>query len=446
MCFSKNIILNTNKDILRFYIDDGSILHYQYKEEDIILYEKKVLEFDVDITKSNHIGIVLLDEEGKLFYMYEENKEWFFYLLYEVNFELEEFKYISIKFSLEFPYILFCWHNLSSPFEWSILSYYKKDEIWKKDVIHRLYLKEKIKPYILIKDFHNNLYCIYLKKQNMIYDLTLTKLSTKNDYWETPIFLCPCIFLKNFLIDAFIDDQNTIHILFADKIKKSYCIKYVSIKENQNSSDDPQIIISSTAPFISCILLLQKDLLTAYGIIDDTIYYSSKPFKTISNVWNKPSNIDPSSNDIFILKLIKNDQSFSIPYKGNYILSKVSYDVIPIHNPSYVDLNTEKSSNSLKGELYKKNNELENKNKLLQALQGNINYLKEEINRLEIQNKEYIDRIRKNSEIYQEKINQFTQEHEKISSLLEKYKKENNNLKMELENNNNKNWIQKLFG
>ncbi|WP_129597645.1 hypothetical protein [Anaerophilus nitritogenes] len=446
MSFSKNIILNINKETVRFYMDDQNLLHYHYQEEDIILYEKKILEFDVDINKSDHIGIVILDEKGKLFYMYEKNNEWSFYLLYEVNFELEEFKYVSIKLFGDCPYILFSWHNLSSPFEWSILSYYRQDELWKKEVIHRLYLKEEIKPYILIKDIYNNLYCIYLKKQNMIYDLMLTKLSIENDDWEDPFFLCHCIFLKNFLLDALIDDKNTIHIVFTDKEKKSYCIKYISIKQNQYPSDDPQVIISNPTPFINCILLLQKNLITSYGIIDNTIYYSSKPFTNISSVWSKPSTIDTSSDDIFIIKFIKSNHSFLIPYEGNYLLSKASYDIIPIHTPSFISLNNKKPSNNLKGELYKKNNELENKTKLLQALQGNINYLKEEINRLEIQNKEYVDRIRKNSEIYQEKINQLSKEYEELSFLLEEYKKENNNLKKELEDHKNKNWIQKILG
>ncbi|TCO79055.1 hypothetical protein [Marinisporobacter balticus] len=428
-----NIHLCTLDKILHFFSEshDGISYFSDTKNEKIKLCNGNILEFDVAIDTNGNIGVVILDSDGDFFYNYYDGQTWTTHLLYEIDLDFEEFKYINIKFSLHSPYILFCWHNLDAPNLWSIVAYYKEERCWKKQVLTKLYLKENIKPYILISNEHHELYFIYLNNNNIIYDLMIRNLSIPSYTWSTPILVSNCIFLKSFHLDAIVGLEDIIHICWIDKIKKNYCIKYISFDCKKHIPYTLSLILEINKPIIRHQLLYIKNSIICYTLTKENIFYSLKLGD--HSTWNDPHKIDLLPTSIYLIKFVKSPNSSLLPYHANYILSENPSDIAPIflHEIEYsfeneaIDftpytiskknsLSSQKHSsthqqdqsvNSFKKvnlELYNKNQELEMKNNLLKTLESNISFLKDEIKQLKKQNEQYLNMLHENSEKHKE--------------------------------------------
>ncbi|QXM05964.1 hypothetical protein [Crassaminicella indica] len=494
MAISKNInvFLYTLKEIIHFFSSDSGINYISQHTEEIQLYEKSILEFDVDIDHNGNIGVVILDCEGKFFYYYHDGNTWSSHLLYEVDFNVEEFKHISIKFSNHSPYILFCWRDLSSYNLCSIISYYKENDYWKKEVLNRIYAKEDIKPYALIRSKTYDLYFVSLNNNNIIYDLIMKNLPSTSYVWTDPYFICNCIFLKNFYLDVLIDSEGIIHISWIDKHKKEYCIKYISIDMNNHKTSNLEQLLKIDIPLLRQQLLCNDKNIFCYGITKKHIYFTKKH---THSTWNTPNTINLSSASIYLIKIINSSNNPFIPYNANYILSESLSDIAPIgidksNNDSSTFFQDNHSKNTpmstqdlssdiykkLKIELYQKKQELEIKDNLLKALQGNISFLKGEISRLTAQNKNYITTLysndaklkkykdsiepikrnyeknlselnlckQKNKELLN-KINIYENQLKKMNDRLEKLNTENLSLKNEIEKLKNTNLFKRLF-
>ncbi|QZY57025.1 hypothetical protein [Crassaminicella profunda] len=452
MTISKNtnIFLYTLKEIIHFFPSDSGISYLsQSTNEEICIYEKNILKFDVDIDSNGNIGVVILDCEGKFFYYYYDGKTWTSHLLYEVDFNIEEFKHISIKFSRNSPYILFCWRDLSSPNLWSIISYYHENDYWKKEVLNRIYIKQPIKPYILIKDIDYNLYYISLKNNNLIYDLILRNLPSQSYKWSNLTFLSNCIFLKHFYLDALIDSEGIIHVSWIDKYKKEYCIKYISIDIKNHKASHLEQLLKMDVPLLHQQLLCQNKHIFCYGITKQHIYFTKKH---THSAWNDPHMINLSLNSIHLIKIIKTIDNPFIKYTANYILSESSSTIDPIsiteihsNKASFIQSNHSKKDTihdssldtykKLEIELYQKSQELEMKNNLLKALQGNISFLKRELDRLNTQNRNYINTLYSNNDKfkkYKSNTNNLEKNYEKILSEFDLSEQKNNELMNEI--------------
>ncbi|QEK12092.1 hypothetical protein FQB35_06725 [Crassaminicella thermophila] len=447
-----NILLYTNNDIMHFSSDSHIGINYFINNEKIQVCNNDILEFDIDIDSNGNIGMIVLDCNGKFIYYYYDGEIWTSHLLYEVDIHLEIFKHISIKFLFDSPYILFCWHNLSDPNLWSIVSYYKENDNWKKKVLNRIYLKKNIKPYILIKDIHSHLYLIYLSNNNMIYDLLMITLTTKSYEWTHPVFLCNSIFLNYFYLDAIIDIDGLVHISWIDKHKKNYCVKYIYYNSKKNTTSNLTKIFEMDTPFIRHQFFYQDNLMICYGITKKHIYYSAKTTNITNSysTWTNSETLKLFSDSIHLVKIVQPTNNSFVKYNANYILSESLANITPItiqvtKHPLYNKetnqnfsmtsrnnnlnkneiLSTDKNNISidsikkLKLELYKKNQELVMKNNLLKSLESNISYLKEEVKRLNLQNKNYINTIYKNNEkntSYKNNIEKLKKDYDKILS------------------------------
>jgi hypothetical protein len=455
-----NISLYTLNELLHFRSSNDGIYYLsQHTNEEICLYEKNILEFDLDIDNNGNIGIVILDHEGQFLYYYHDGKTWTSHLLYEVDLAVEEFKYISIKFSFNSPYILFCWKDLSSPNLCSIISYYKENNYWKKQVLNRIYINKDIKPYALIKTIEYDLYFISLHNNNMIYDLIMKTLSSTSYEWTEPSFICNCISLKNFYLDALIDSERTIHISWIDKYKNQYCIKYVFIDIENNQISNLEQLLQVDVPLLRQQLLCQEKSIFCYVVSKEHIYFIRK---NEYSTWNTPHTINLSPTSIYFIKIVQNIDTPFIQYHANYILSTSSSDLSPI---SIEEINIEKSSfdqsnhsktntihhkkiaptsvqdlsldtyKTLQMELYQRSEELEIKNNLIKALQGNISFLKGELHRLNTQNENYINTLYSNDHKFKKyKSNTQTLEnnYKKILSDFDLYKQKNEMLLSEI--------------
>ncbi|MBF8984849.1 hypothetical protein IZY60_15010 [Lutibacter sp. B2] len=464
---NKNILLHTSNEIMHFSSNfPVGLSYFTHKlKESINLYHHNILEYDIDIDNNGNIGIIILDCDGKLIYYYYDGNIWTNHLLYEVDFEVEEFHHISIKFSLNSPHIIFCWRSLSSHNLQSIISYYIENNNWEKKVLNRLHLKEDIKPYILIRDLHYNLNLIYLNNNNIIYDLMITDLSSQSCKWMNSRFVCNCIFLKFFHLDALIDSENIIHISWIDKHKENYCIKYINIDNKKNKPTTPTPILEINTPFILHQLFYQENSIICYGITDQHIYYSTKMINEMGNYSNwdtlQSTNLKPDS--LNFIQIVQSTNNPFIQYNANYILSESILDVSPIiiqkidssredesinyisnqritHTVSSpIEHESTQSTDSLKKlkfELFKKNQELEMKNNLLKSLTGESSFLKQEIKQLNTQNKKYISIMHENSEKHkkhQENIINKEKDYEKILCDYELANKINNELSNKLE-------------
>lgn len=443
-----NIFLHTADDILHFFSKSYDGINYipHKTHETTKLYDKKILEFDIDIDNKGNIGVVILDCEGNFYYNYFDGNIWTSHLLYKLDPNLEEFKHICIKFSLSSPYIVFCWRNLSYSSSWSIVSYYKDPTHWKKEVLNRVYLKENIKPYILIRNIHYQLYFIYLNNNNIIYDLMIKNLPQQSFQWTQPTFLSNCIFLKYFHLDALIDPEDTIHISWLDKHKQNYCIKYVSNNNKKNILSNSIPILEMNIPFTRHQLLYHKKLIICYALTNKNIFYSTKLIND-SN-WNKPNKLNLLPNSIVLIKIIKSTTNTVIHYNANYILSENLSNITPLvletiedsfknneTDSTYYTTSNKKenfpihlydqsidSFKKIKLELYTKNKELEMKNNLLKSLEDNISFLKKEIKQLNMQNKKYINILHKNNEKYHTNQNKINDKEKNYQNILSDYK------------------------
>ncbi len=490
----KNIVSYTPDNILHFYLNDFSEIDYfdTTKNQSIHLYNQKILEFDVDIDQHGNIGMVLLDTKGYLYYYYYNGKVWDNYLLYHVDLDVEEFKYLSIKFSPSSPYITFCWRNLSSPSFWSVVCYYKENTQWEKHVFSKTYMQEVIKPYILIRDFHYNLHIIYLTNNNFIYNINIESLSIHSNQWTNSSTLCNCIYIKFFHLDALIDLEGILHIIWNDKHKKTYCVKYITLDQTKNKLIHPSFILESTLPIMQPYLFYENKQIACYGLTEKNIFYAVQIYnrrKDLSS-WSKQQATSLQSDSIYFFKIVQSTNNPFIQYFANSIVSSNLSDFSPIKmHESVVSTNNtisstfkeneavnEPSSKKLKLELYKKSQELNVKNDLLKSIENEMHYLKQEVLRLNTENKKYIALIHESHEKYKnhekdiidlkqnnekmvlaletsnkkqtDLLNQITSYQLKLQEM-EKYladlNQENSQLKKEIEKSAGKNFFKKFF-
>lgn len=392
------------------------------EQNPISLCDEKILEFDVDIDKFGNIGVIILSDNGQLCYYFFNGNTWSKSLLYQLDFNAEKMKDISIRFSNNSPYILCCWKNTESSNLWSIISYYSHNDCWKNEVITdiRFLYEEDIKPYILIRDLHFNLYLIYLTNSNIIYDLNMKILSHQSFQWGNPLFLSHCIYLKYFHLDALIDQDKGVHISWIDKTKDRHCINYLYKSKSKYKSPTPMTILESIDSFIGNQLFMENHSIICYGMTNEYIYYTTQLLQstTIADKWNPYKELDVTPNSINKFKTVYHPSNPLIHYHANCILTTDSSLFLPIHygndsfskNSSTSSTTTSNTDNyfrhaakkigdtqnsndniveihalkRLYAELLEKKQALDAKENLLKILESQISLLNEEINKLSI--------------------------------------------------------------
>lgn len=402
---SLDIILESSGKTSKIFSPAKKGIYFQkhMDEAPVQLFEGNVLEFDMDIDLQGNMGLVILNHSGKLYYYYYNGKMWTSYLLHQLNLQFEQVKDIRIQLTSQSPHILFCWRNQTSSGQWSIMTYHHLEHSWKKEMISKIYCNSPITPYTVAKDKGENLYLFYLSNNNLVYDLNFVVFSSQSQKWSQPVFLSNCIFIKYFHMDALIDHNGGMHVVWIDKYKKNYCVKYIHKSSLKSQQENPSVVMQFHEPLLWSHLYLTKQHVHCYGITGDHVYHSSKPIKNIHSLskWQSPRALDYDDKDLFLYKIVGHAGGF----QANYALSNDACSYRPIYEERIeeqpnIPLHTQQAHASdavpgddqilkLKAELFKKNHQIEASQNLLKTLQGEMAFIKEEIKNLHEQQKKY---------------------------------------------------------
>ena len=505
MALMNNLTINLYdvNEIIQFTSEEKQGLNYQKfnSKESNKLYDEKILEYDVDVLEDGCIGVILLDDKGNLLYFYYDKKYWTRHLLFELDQEYEELKHISIKFFNGFPYIFYCWKHALNQNTWSIVNYYLNDGFWKKEVISTLILRDSIKPYAIAKDFSGNMYISFITNNNLIYDLFIKTISVQTNQWSESFYLSDCIYIKFFDMDVVADRNNRVHISWIDKSQNNFCIKYTFYDMNEPNDLVTKIILTSPKIYQKQQLIIQDDCIVCYGITNDYIHYAIRILsKHTTDFWEKHNTVF-SSHSVHLVKIAQVTNNPYISYMANIIVTEsilkpnpiileeivskhreqykedisklhlkdLEIDIIPVnegdrgHSSLKKENTPDDNVKKMKGELIKKQQELQGKDKIIHVLEGKISFLTDENKRILELNKKYLSIIDENGErirIYKDKLLQLekkyenklesfeshVEKNEELMFLIESQKEELNILQDELHSFKNASFLKRLFG
>ncbi|HHY90229.1 MAG TPA: hypothetical protein GX503_01055, partial [Clostridiales bacterium] len=403
MLASKNfdILLYEKEKNSRFFLDQNAKLCYSQtsSKEVVSIYPDKIVEFDMDVDSKGNVGIIILDEMGKLIYKYWDRNNWNSYLLYQLKLGLEEFRHVSIRFSIDSPHIMVCWRDLSVPHSWSLLCYYREKEYWEKKLFNRIFFREEIKPYCFIRDHHSHLHLIYLENHNMFYHIMYTQfLSFKKKQWSDSIQISDCIYSKSYQSDLLIDSNGMIHISWIDKHKKNYCVKYISVDMQANQSSKLEYLFEDPLPIIRQQLFLKDERIHCHILTTQKFFAASRNTDFGWSIYPIPE-MDPKN--IQLAKWLPLSAQSSLSYFANYIFLDNHFNLSPIilsdkfssqfpnDNPEALaslptkdEENIPSNPSDVNFQYYKMQQELETKNQLIRSLQEQNAFLYAEIERL----------------------------------------------------------------
>ncbi len=434
--------LDTNLRIngigFRFYLDDSQYLYYHDQEDDALseepIYSHPVKEYAVDYDRNGNIGLVLLDQEGRFYYYYFNGQSWEANLLYHTVIDAEKIHFIDIKFSNQSPQIFFCWQDLSSPSQVSIVTYFENSGEWKKKIISRNHLKDPCKPYCLVRDHQYNLFLSFLTNNNMIYDLRLSIYRVESSQWDEDIYLSSCIYIKYFFVDILPDEKGNLYISWTDKNKTSYCIKYLRFTTS-NMKKIIGISLERKLPITWFFQSIDKDIFTIIYQLDGATYYayallSSKQGLTWSKeeepillnmhpVFTKISHQNTNHSNYSIYSDLEKKHLFDIQglislkefhqllEQGkmeslNFGFVKEEPGPSNITNGSSDTVGTLRkhhlTKNNKTSEMSTKQMEFEGKKNIIEMLENEVRYLKEEVKKLTELNRKYLDLINEGGE------------------------------------------------
>ncbi len=415
-----DIILTSSMNSMKFFsLNQNGVGYRNIDNTDIVnLYDGSIMEYDLDVDGQGNIGLVFLDSTGKLHYYFYDGRKWSTYSIHHFNLLFEEIKDLSIRFSVHTPIITFCSRNHSSSNQWSISTFQKLENSWKRDVIAKVYLSADTVPYKIVKDRKDNLYLFYLSNHNIVYDINIMIFHQQSQTWSQPLFLNNCIFIKYFHIDALVDANGGVHVIWIDKYKKNYCIKYSYRASFKGAQSNPSVIMEFTEPLVWTQLYMTQQSLYVYGLQKERVYSSSKPLKNTFGLskWQQTTALSYEYDQLTLYKSLGSKRD----YMANYILtpSGDEYRPIPVdeietspqnsfipltnhqgdefQRPIHMEklqesmVNHSNESNDIlryKGELFKKNQQLEVNQGLLKSLQGELSFMKQEIRTLQEQHK-----------------------------------------------------------
>ncbi len=445
-----DVFLYTAEKTFRFFLNKKKELYYsEYPSENpIFLYPNNVMEFDIDIDNQGNIGIIVLDKDGKLVYKYFDGSTWGNHLLYKLNLNLEEFRHVSIKFSLGSPYIIVCWRSLSSPNLWSIISYYLKQDNWEKKIFNRVFYKEDIQPYFIVRDDDFNLYLVYLNNYNMFYNIIFTQFLSLEKRWIDRIRISDCLYLKFHQLDMLLDSNGFIHISWIDKHKKNYCVKYLFFDFKTMEYSKTECLIEDSLPIIRQHLLFKKGIIHCYVLTSQGFFCTKR---SANMNWNLQQIPKIDVNYIPLIKLLQIFKHSSLQYLANYVFCEKESSFLPIFIPEtnseanihtkgtenlrFLNNKVEKETRNLhvntieetKIQQYKIKQELQSENQLRRSFQEQNVFLNKEIERLKEQNKKYLEIIHKNSERnknYEDELDELKHKNKEILSQIQLYKSE----------------------
>lgn len=473
---SMQTILYTLESQITFYRDKHHYLCYKIKDKDIEyepLCEDRVVEYDVDLDPQGNIGLVCVDQKGKFNYYYFDGQSWTVQLLYQLDLELENIFNISIKYSRTTPYIFFCWNSIAEPNQISLVSYYRYENLWKKEIVHRSHIREKQNLYKVIKDSSYNLYLVFLTNNNLIYDIYLKVLKADEIEWHEPIFLSNCLYIKNLSLDLLSDDEDKIHLIWTDKHKNNYCIKYALIDHHLYQLVYNDILFKNPTPILESHLYMKDGYICCLSILDnEIIVFSTLDNNSHENKWAHTQILEYDGADIKLIRIVQDCTSNLIDFKVNFVISWGLKDEIPmfyytLHDKTkintknlFIQYAEEKKDNiEVTAPLKEKKNINKNEKKdmtkerfkpiggqnLVALLEREIAYLKEEFKKVSDQNKKYLliigdsgeknktfkDQIKKlendiqhnqaELEIVLNQHHEFQEEYKKVQTLIEEY-------------------------
>lgn len=417
----------------RFYLDDS---HYLCCSElaEAPIYNQPIKEYAVDYDVNGRVGIVFLDYEGRFYYYFFNGQSWDVQLLYHAALDAEKIHFIDIKFSLQTPYILFCWRDLSAPYLISIVSYFEEAGSWKKKIVCRIHLRESCKPYCLTRDHQYNLFLSFLANNNLIYDLKLSFYRSESFQWDEEIYLGSCIYIKYFSVDILPDANGDLHISWNDKNKNNYCIKYLHFAFG-NMKKNTRIAIERKSPIQGFFQSIYKNILSITYCVGEAIYFSygllPQRGKMIWIQKEKPliSDVQPVFIRIREENTLHSNFSIYSPEGKNFLLEanklisheelqqflqqgeaedtnliSMEENVLPnniVYNRSNIsEMIRKHDSPENRGidEINKRQMEVTGEKSIINSLEAEIRYLKEEVKKLTELNRRYLNLINEGGE------------------------------------------------
>jgi hypothetical protein len=499
-----DIIVEMSKNKTKFFSPSKEGIYYQHFDQDEpnILFDGSILTYDLDIDHGGNYNLAILDHQGKLHFYRFDGKTWYNSEIHQFNLVTDEVKYLQIKCTFEHVFITLCERAQLTSNRWDIVSFLFNGQSWKKSTISTLYLNHPIIPYRLIKDPKQNLYMIYLTNSNIVFNLNLIALNHKTRIWSNHVFISNCLYIKTFHMDTIADKNAGIHLVWTDKYKKQFCIKYIFISSIKDENIKPTNIMLYDESIYWNHLSLSKNAIHCYGITENSVYHTYKSLQGPHSIskWTPCNILEYTLDHLFIFK------SASVIGKplANYYLSSDKSDFNPIemdeinnyenvldnpyHSSSQYYASSYKPSGppedsrgdgisqnqetlKLKADLFKINQKMDATQNLFNSLQSEIIHLKQEIKNMNDQNMRYIQLINESRNKYKEiydstvKLNnsfedtatvaqfsELTQKYEilfqhfsKMKEAIHLCKTENQELKDYLENLKNESLLKKFF-
>lgn len=430
-----DIILKLPEKSIRFFSPSKQGIYSQLigQADSTKIFEDSILEYDLDTDPYGNINLVILDQKGNLYLYRYDGKKWSNYKIYQFNLLTDEVRQLQIKCTSDHTFITLCERTQITSNQWTIVSLSSHAQGWKKSTLSSLFLNYPVMAYRLAKDTKNNLYVIYLNNNNIVYNLNLIVFNHKTLNWSDPIFISNCIYIKTFHLDALVDNNDGIHLAWTDKYKKQFCVKYVYIPLSKAENLKPTTTMLLDEPIFLNQLALLKHSIHCYGITLNNIYHSNKPLHDfhLSQGWKSYDEPAYELDNLFIYKTAGSvGHSLANYYlsdnRSNYHpiqieefdnLTNVAYSrhntsitsSESIHKPANIirdsdpiDIPHDQQILKLQADLFKKNQQIDATQKLINSLQSEIIYIKQELKNLNDQNTRYVQIINESKNKYKE--------------------------------------------
>lgn len=224
-----------------FYLtNDYGIAYNYFTGEELnkksTLIKTGILDFSVAIDKYDRIHLICLTKEGNLLYYIYSKNEWQKYELTKFNLTSSKVKYLTLHIIGDNIHIFYIYNSIINKNIWTINHLSVSKNKWRKQNIISYNGSKFVSPFYIDFDYHNNIHLVYKSNYEDSQHIYYTSYSSFLKKWNHSPQILSKRNTDNSYPYLFVDDKNTVHVIWCSLINGSFKLIYKQLPYLQNNT------------------------------------------------------------------------------------------------------------------------------------------------------------------------------------------------------------------
>ncbi len=307
-----NIIINSKKELILFYLSSLNNIQYTIYDFNHILLsnqslcEDKVLNFTATIDNDDVIHIVLLIETGELNYYILNDQHWTKSVIAKFNFKSNIYNNLYLFAKNNNINLFYSYANLINDKLWTIQHIIGNFNSWKKFNVINYIANKKDHFLYLDQDSFGTIHLIYSSNNNNRYQIYHTFYNSFTERWNQYPYRLSDINFNNILPYLFIDSKDNLHGLWLEGNIDKNILKYAQFPfKPKGNYSWKQINIPLVFNCTQVPIMIEENgkLKIIYTTKDNISFLYSMDY---GKSWIKGNSVDVNGRKLKLAKISKN--------------------------------------------------------------------------------------------------------------------------------------------